>query len=85
MPVEQMNNAALPGELMAEVRKLAQAEERSTDEVVQEAVERYLQSRRIEDLYVYGEERAQRSGIREADVPAVVEQWRREHPEDRGR
>jgi metal-responsive CopG/Arc/MetJ family transcriptional regulator len=85
MSVEQMSNAALPGELMAEVRKLAQAEERSTDEVVQEAVERYLQSRRLMELYAYGEERARRSGITEADVPAVVEQWRKEHPEGRGR
>jgi metal-responsive CopG/Arc/MetJ family transcriptional regulator len=78
-------NTSLPGELMAEVRKLAQAEDRSPDEVVQEAVERYLQSRRLKEIFAHGEERGQRSGIRENDVPAVVEQWRQEHPDGRGR
>jgi metal-responsive CopG/Arc/MetJ family transcriptional regulator len=78
-------NASIPGELMAEVRKVAQAEERSPDEVVQEAVERYLESRKLKDVYAYGEERARRSGIRESDVPAVVKEWRKEHREGRGR
>ena len=84
MSVSQLNTS-IPGELMAEVRKVAQAEERSPDEVVQEAVERYLQNRRLKEIFAYGEERGQRSGIRESDVPAVVEQWRKEHPEGRGR
>ncbi len=78
-------NASLPNELMAEVRKLAQAEDRSPDEVVQEAVERYLESRRLKNLYAYGEERARRSGIRASEVPAVVKQWRKEHTEGGGR
>jgi predicted transcriptional regulator len=84
MRIGQMN-ASLPNELMVEVRKLAQAEDRSPDEVVKEAVERYLESRRLNDLYAYGEERARRSGIRASEVPAVVKQWRKEHPEGRGR
>ena len=77
-------NASLPTELIAELRKLAEAEDRSPDEVVQEAVERYLESRRLKDLYAYGEERARRSGVRESEVPAVVKQWRKEHPEEHG-
>jgi hypothetical protein len=84
MSMSQLN-ASIPGELMAEVRKLAQAEERTPDEVVQEAVERYLHSRKLKDIFAYGEERGRRSGIRESDVPSVVEQWRKEHPEGRGR
>jgi hypothetical protein len=70
---------------MAEVRKVAQAEERSADEVVPEAVERYLESRKLKDVCAYGEERARRSGMGESDVPAVVKEGRREHPEGRGR
>ncbi|HXJ94428.1 MAG TPA: hypothetical protein VMT20_16400 [Terriglobia bacterium] len=85
MGMGQTNNASLPGELMTEVRKLAQAEDRSTDDVVQEAVERYLENRRLRDVYAYGEERGRRTGLSQSDVPAVVEQWRKEHPQGRGR
>jgi hypothetical protein len=74
-------NASLPGELMAEVRKLAQAEERTTDEVVQEAVERLLRMKRRQKLYAYGEKQAKRLGIRESDVPRLVKETRQD---DRG-
>lgn len=70
------NNASLPGELMAEVRKLAQAEDRSTDEVVQEAVEQLLQLKRREKLYAYGEKQAKKLGIRESNVPRLVRETR---------
>jgi len=53
-------NASLPGELMAEVRKLAQAEERTTDELVQGAVKRLLRLKHRQKLYDYGEQQARK-------------------------
>jgi hypothetical protein len=82
MSMGQMN-ASLPGDLMAEVRKLAQAEERTTDEVVQEAVERLLRLKRRQKLYEYGEKQARKLGIKESDVPRLVRETRQNH--DRGR
>jgi hypothetical protein len=82
MSMGQMN-ASLPGDLMAEVRKLAQAEERTTDEVVQEAVERLLRLKRRQKLYQYGEKQARKLGIKESDVPRLVRETRQNH--DRGR
>jgi len=76
-------NASLPGDLMAEVRKLAQAEERTTDEVVQEAVERLLRLKRRQKLYQYGEKQDRKLGIKESDVPRLVRETRQNH--DRGR
>jgi metal-responsive CopG/Arc/MetJ family transcriptional regulator len=80
-----MADIGLPDGLLDEVRKLAEAQERSADEVVREAVERYVESKRLEKLYAYGKERGRRSGIREKGVPDLVEQWRREKPGKRGR
>jgi Arc/MetJ-type ribon-helix-helix transcriptional regulator len=76
MGMGQPNSASLPGELMAQVRKLAQAEDRSTDEVVQEAVERLLQSKRRQKLYEYGEWQARKLGIKESDVPRLLKETR---------
>jgi len=58
--VEQVNSAKLPRDLMAEVRKLAQAEDRSADEVVQETVGRLLRLKRREKLYAHGEKQARK-------------------------
>jgi hypothetical protein len=48
------------------------------------AVRRYLAVRRLEQFAEKGEERARARGIREEDVPSLVEEVRRENRE-RGR
>ena len=53
---------------MAELQRAADLEQRSPDEVVEDAVERYLRLKRRERLYVYGEAQAERLGIEEEDV-----------------
>lgn len=64
--------------LMAELQKAADVEQRSPEEVVEDAVERYLRLKRRERLYAYGESQAQRLGIEEQDVPALVKEIRRD-------
>jgi hypothetical protein len=68
MAMPDVKNTVLPEALLAEVRRLAKIEQRSPDELVQEAVERLLRLKRRERLYAYGEEQARRLGIQESDV-----------------
>jgi len=64
--------------LLAEIREAASEERRTTEELVQEAVERYLKDRRWQRLLTYGEERARSLGLTEADVPRLIEEYRKE-------
>jgi hypothetical protein len=63
---------------MAELQRAADVEQRSPEEVVEDAVERYLRVKRRERLYAYGEGQAKRHGIVEEDVPALVKEIRRD-------
>jgi len=63
---------------MAELQRAADLEQRSPDEVVEDAVERYLRLKRRERLYAYGEGQANGLGIKEEDVPALVKEIRRD-------
>jgi hypothetical protein len=51
-------------------------------EVLREAVERYLEGRRWQRLFAYGEERARALGLTEADIPRLIEESRRERAQE---
>jgi hypothetical protein len=59
-------------------RRAADVEQRSPEEVVDDAVDRYLRLIRRERLYAYGEGQAERVGIEEEDVSALVKEIRRD-------
>lgn len=63
---------------MAELKRAADVEQRSPEEVVEDAVERYLRLKRRERLYAYGGGQAERLGIKEEDVPTFVREIRRD-------
>ena len=63
--------------LMAELQRAADVEQRSPEEVVEDAVERYLHLTRRKRLYAYGEGQAERVRIEEEDVPALLKEIRR--------
>jgi len=63
---------------MAELQRAADVEQRSPEEVVEDAVERYLRLSRRKRLYAYGEGQAERARIEEEDVPAFVKEIRRD-------
>jgi hypothetical protein len=65
-------------------QETARAQNREPAEVIEEAVGRYLASRRLARFAERGEARARASGIREEDVPRLVDEVRREN-EARGR
>jgi predicted transcriptional regulator len=72
------SNIRVSEALMAELQRAADVEQRSPEEVVEDAVERYLRVKRRERLYTYGESQAKRLGIEEEDVPALVKEIRRD-------
>jgi hypothetical protein len=73
----------MPEGLMAEVQQRAEAEQRSPEELVLEAVERYLVQKRRERLYARGEEQARKLGVREEDIPDIVKESRQSTPRGR--
>jgi hypothetical protein len=68
----------IPPALAAEVRAAADEESRPVDDVLREAVERYLRERRWQKIFAYGEERARELGLSEEDVPRLIAEYRRE-------
>ena len=69
----------MPSSLLAEVQAAANEEHRSPDELVREAIERYLRDRRWQRLLAYGEQQARSLGLTDADVPRLIEEYRQEH------
>jgi metal-responsive CopG/Arc/MetJ family transcriptional regulator len=69
----------MPSSLLAEVQAAANEEHRSRDELVREAIERYLRDRRWQRLLAYGEQQARSLGLTDADVPRLIEEYRQEH------
>jgi predicted transcriptional regulator len=67
----------LSDELQRRVNELAREQNREPAEILEEAVRRYVAVRRLERLAQEGEERARALGIREEDVPGLVEEVRR--------
>jgi Arc/MetJ-type ribon-helix-helix transcriptional regulator len=77
------SNIALPPALLAEIQAVAAEEKRSAAEVLRDAVERYLENRRWQQLVSYGRERARELGLTEADVPRLIAESRRERAPER--
>ena len=74
------NSISLPEELLAGIRSAAAAESRSMDEVLAEAVQRYLEDRSWTRLFEYGAERATALGLQEPDVDRLIRESRGEQP-----
>ncbi len=83
METEKNLHASVPPALLTQAQKAAQDDHISVDELVKAALEQTLRARRRQRLYAYGEGQARSVGIREEDVPRIVDEWRAEHPEHR--
>jgi hypothetical protein len=68
----------IPVSLMAEVERVARAQQRTVSEVLAEAVDRYIKDEQWNSLKAYGRERARARGLTEADVPGLIAESRRE-------
>lgn len=73
----------IPPTLLEQVKAAAAEEHRPMEEVLCEAVERYLRERRWQKLFVYGEERARELGLSGSDIPRLIAEYRHERGESR--
>ena len=69
---------SLPESLLAQIRSVAESEHRAVDEVVSEAVKRYVEDRSWTSLLEYGAKRAKALGIEESDVDRLITESRTE-------
>ncbi len=66
-------------DLLHQVEETARVQNRQPEEIVSEAVRKYLDDQKWEQLVTTGEKRAKARGLTEADVPRLIEEVRREN------
>ena len=76
-------NLSLPDGLQTEIEKVARAQERTVNEVLAEAVDRYVREKQWHGLKSYGRRKARERGIKASDVLRLIAESRREHAQGR--
>ena len=76
--MDAVKNISLPESLLKEIQSAAQPEHRSVDEVLTDAVKRYVEDRSWTTLLDYGAERAKALGVKESDVDRLIAESRAE-------
>ena len=83
MATGQTENLSLPDGLQKEIEKVARAQERTVNEVLAEAVDRYIREEQWQSLKSYGRQKARERGIKEGDVLRLIAESRRENAQGR--
>lgn len=78
MRTTKLVTISLLPELLEEAEKLAKAEKRTRSEFFREAIRRYIEDKKWEQLYRYGRLKAQEQGLDEAEVERLVDEYRAE-------
>ena len=78
MASRQTENLSLPERLLTEIEKVARAQERTVNEVVAEAVDRYIKDKQWASLKSYGRQKARERGIGEGDVDRLIAESRKD-------
>jgi Arc/MetJ-type ribon-helix-helix transcriptional regulator len=81
----ETSSVHMPSDLLAQAQAVADEEHRTADDVVREAVERYLSDRRWQRILAYGEERTKTLGLTEDDLPRLIAESRQERRQERSR
>lgn len=66
----------VPEELLAEIEKVARAQDRTVDEVTAEALNRYIRDKQWASLKSYGRAKARERGLTEEDVDRAIAETR---------
>ena len=77
-----VGNISLPEPLLAEIQSTAQAEHRTADEVVADAVRVYLEKQSWTQFVERNERRAKGMGITENDVDRLITEYRAENQQN---
>ena len=78
MASRQTENLSLPERLLTEIEKVARAQERTVNEVLAEAVDRYIRDKQWASLKSYAREKARERGIGEGDVDRLIAESRKD-------
>jgi predicted transcriptional regulator len=76
MTPREIKSLSLPERLRIEIEKVAKAQDRSVNDVLAEAVDRYVKDKQWASLKSYGREKAREGRIGEADVDRLVAESR---------
>ena len=72
-------NVSFQGSLLAEIDRVAQIESRSRSELLREAARLYIdRKRRWDRLFAYGKSLAARGHLREEDIAAEIQSYRKQ-------
>ena len=69
---------SLPDDLIPGIEDAAISQGKTVDQWVEATLRARLEWRSWQDLLAYGRENGRTSGYSEADVPELIQQWRRE-------
>jgi predicted transcriptional regulator len=69
-------NIPVREELVAEIEKVARAQNRTVEEVLDEAIDRYIKDRQWTSVKSYGRAKAKERGLTEADVDTAIAEVR---------
>jgi hypothetical protein len=76
-----LKNLRVPEDLLAEARRMAEAEGRTADEFAVDALKRYIEIKQavrdLEDLASWGERHAKAHGFQPSDVEPAISDVRR--------
>ena len=76
VPTAKQTSLSLPPKLLREAERLAKREGRTRNELMSEALKRYIaESKRLE-LLKYGQEQARKLGLKESDVDRLIHEYR---------
>jgi hypothetical protein len=78
MASRDTKDLSLPEPLLTEIEKAARAQERTVNEVLAEAVDRYLKDKQWASLKTYGRAKAHERGISEGDVDRLITESRKD-------
>ena len=76
MAPREIKSLSLPARLRIEIEKVAKAQGCSVNDVLTEAVDRYLKDKPWTSLKQYGRQKAREGGIAEADVDRLIAESR---------
>ena len=83
MAMVQALTLSLPDNLRAEIEKVARAEDRTVNEVLAEAVDRYIKDKQWQRLRSYGRQKARERGIKVGHAQRLITESRREREQGR--
>ena len=78
MTVSKLLSVSIPDELMASTEEFAKESGKTKSEVVREALRAHVVQSEWDELWRYGEERAEVMGIGPEDVEELIDQMRAE-------